>query len=163
MSDSRELRIERRIAAPVETVWRTMIDRFDEWFCPRPWRAEARDIQWRPGGRSLVVMHGPDGETVPNEGVVLAFEPNRRFVFTDAFTADWQPSGPFLVALFEIAPDAPAPGVPETPGTQAGTLFTATARHWTDAALAQHRSMGFDAGWGAMGDQLRTLAEGGRI
>ena len=151
MTDLRELSVTRRIAAPVETVWGTMTDRFAEWFCPRPWRAEARDIDWRPGGRSLVVMHGPDGEEMPNEGVILAFEPNQRFVFTDAFTVGWHPSGPFMVGLFEIAPDGEA------------TRFTATARHWTDEALERHRAMGFEGGWGAMADQLRTLAEGGAL
>ncbi len=151
MSDIRELSVERRIVAPVEAVWRTMTNRFEEWFCPRPWRAEARDIEWRPGGRSLVVMHGPNGEEMPNEGVVLEYDPNRRFVFTDAFTAGWKPSGPFMVGLFEIAPDGD------------DTCFTATARHWTDEALEQHHSMGFEHGWGAMADQLKTLAEGGTL
>lgn len=151
MTQTRELSVERRIAAPVEAVWQTIIDRFEEWFCPRPWRAEARDMEWRAGGRSLVVMHGPGGEEMPNEGVILAFEPNRRFVFTDAFTAGWHPSGPFMVGLFEVAPDGE------------GTRFTATARHWTDEALEQHRTMGFEGGWGAMADQLKTLAEGGAL
>lgn len=120
----RELSVERRIAAPIEEVWLTIRDRFEEWFCPRPWRAEARDIEWRAGGRSLVVMHGPNGEEVPNEGVILEYDANRRFVFTDAFKAGWQPSGPFMVGLFAIAPDGE------------GTRFTATARHWIDETLA---------------------------
>ena len=151
MTNSRELTVECHIAAPVEEVWRTMTDRFEEWFSPRPWRTEARDIEWRPGGRSLVVMHGPNGEEMPNEGVILEYEPNCRFVFTDAFTAGWRPSGPFMVGLFEIEPDGD------------GTRFTATARHWTDEALEQHRTMGFEGGWGAMADQLKTLAEGGAL
>ena len=151
MTDLRELSVERRIDAPVEQVWRTMTEQFEEWFCPRPWRAEARDVEWRAGGRSLVVMHGPDGEEMPNEGVILDYEPNRRFVFTDAFKAGWLPSGPFMVGVFEIVAEG------------AGTRFTATARHWTDEAVEQHRAMGFEAGWGAMADQLRTLAEGGAL
>ncbi|MET0371468.1 MAG: SRPBCC domain-containing protein [Sphingobium sp.] len=105
-------------------------------------------LEWRPGGRSLIVMHGPDGETVPNEGVVLAFEPNRRFVFTDALTADWHPAGPFMVGVFEVAADGD------------GALFRATAHHWTAEALARHRDMGFNAGWGAMADQLKAVVEG---
>ncbi len=147
MTDN-ELRIERRIDAAVEYVWQTMIGRFEEWFCPKPWRAEARVLDWRPGGRSLIVMHGPGGEAMPNEGMILAFEPNRRFVFTDAFTGDWQPAGPFMVAAFELAPDGD------------GTRYRASARHWTQAAMEQHRARGFDAGWGAAADQLKALAEG---
>ncbi len=143
-----ELSVERRIAAPVATVWSCMIDRFEEWFCPSPWRAEARDIQWRAGGSSTVVMHGPNGEEMLNEGVVLAFEPERRFVFTDAFRGDWIPAGPFLVGIFEVAADGD------------GTLYRGTARHWTAEAVEQHRAMGFEAGWGAAADQLKALAEG---
>jgi len=142
-----ELSIERRIEAPVEQVWRVMIEQFEDWFCPKPWRAEARELDWRPGGRSLVVMHGPSGEEMPNEGIVLAFEPNKRFVFTDAFTGDWQPSGPFMVGIFEIDPDGQ------------GTLYRATARHWTREAMERHRAMGFDFGWGAAADQLKAIAE----
>jgi uncharacterized protein YndB with AHSA1/START domain len=148
---NRELSVERHIEAPVTRVWDTMMDRFEEWFCPRPWRAEARQVEWRPGGRSLVVMHGPNGEEMPNEGVILDYQPGHRFVFSDAFTGDWQPSGPFMVGLFEIVAEG------------SGTRFTATARHWTDEAAEQHRSMGFDDGWGAMADQLKTLAEGGTL
>jgi uncharacterized protein YndB with AHSA1/START domain len=147
-TEENELSLVRRIDAPVETVWQVMTERFEEWFCPKPWRAEARELDWRPGGRSLVVMHGPNGEEMPNEGVVLAFEPNRRFVMTDAFAGDWRPSGPFMVGLFEIEADG------------AGTRYRATARHWTREAMEQHRTMGFDAGWGAAADQLKALAEG---
>jgi uncharacterized protein YndB with AHSA1/START domain len=142
-----ELGVDRRIDAPIEHVWQTMIGRFEEWFCPKPWRAEARDLEWRPGGRSLVVMHGPNGEEVSNEGIVLAFEPNRRFVLTDAFTVGWRPAGPFMVGVFEVEPDGD------------GTRYRATARHWTREAMEQHRAMGFEAGWGAAADQLKALAE----
>ena len=147
MTDRFQLHVERNVDAPVERVWSTMTDRIEEWFCPKPWRAEARVLEWRPGGRSQIVMHGPDGEEMPNEGIVLAFEPNRRFVFTDAFTSDWQPAGPFMVAIFEV----------ERSGE--GSVFRATARHWTAEAFEQHRDMGFEAGWGAMADQLKALAE----
>lgn len=142
-----ELSVERRIDAPPEHVWRVMTERFEEWFCPRPWRAEARELDWRPGGRSLIVMHGPNGEEVPNEGVFLAVEPNRRFVFTDAFTAGWHPAGPFIVGVFEIEPSGRA------------THYRASARHWTQEAMERHRGMGFEAGWGAAADQLKAIAE----
>lgn len=143
-----ELGIERRIDAPVAQVWQAMTERLEEWFCPRPWRAEARILEWRAGGRSLIVMHGPDGEEMPNEGMVLAYEPLRRFVMTDAFVGDWQPSGPFMVGLFEVESDGDA------------TLYRATARHWTQEAMEQHRMMGFEGGWGAAADQLKALVEG---
>lgn len=100
------------------------------------WRAEARELDWRPGGSSLIVMHGPDGEEVPNDGTVLTFEPNKRFVLTDAFTGDWRPEGPFMVGVFEIEADGDS------------TLYRASARHWTREAMDQHQKMGFEGGAG---------------
>ncbi|MFC7739105.1 SRPBCC domain-containing protein [Roseomonas sp. GCM10028921] len=147
MAEDRELRVERRIDAPVEKVWRVMTERLEDWFCPKPWRARIRELEWRSGGRSAIVMHGPNGEEMLNEGVVLAFEPNKRFIFTDALTADWWPAGPFMIGVFEVEPDGD------------GTLYKASARHWTRDALERHHAMGFEAGWGAAADQLKALAE----
>ena len=144
---SLELFVERRIAARAETVWHVMTERLAEWFCPQPWRAEIRELQWRPGGRSAILMHGPNGEAIMNEGVVLAFEPNRHFIFTDAFTTGWHPAGPFMVGVFAVEPEGD------------GTRYRASARHWTKDALERHRAMGFEVGWGAAADQLKALAE----
>jgi uncharacterized protein YndB with AHSA1/START domain len=51
MSDT-ELTIARRLAAPRAAVWAAWADprRLEEWFCPRPWRAEVRAFELRPGG-----------------------------------------------------------------------------------------------------------------
>lgn len=144
-----ELAVERHINAPPERVWDIMTRRMEEWFCPKPWRAEIIEQDWRPGGRSAMVMRGPNGEESPNEGVFLEVVPGTRFVFTDAFTVGWQPRGPFMVGFFEIAPAGD------------GTHYRAGARHWTAEACEQHRTMGFEAGWGAVADQLAAIAEGG--
>lgn len=144
---SLELAVERHIAAPPARVWAIMTQRMAEWFCPKPWLAEIIEQDWRPGGRSAMVIRGPAGEEQPNEGVFLEVVPGARFVFTDAFTVGWQPKGPFMVGFFEIAPDGD------------GTHYRAGARHWTAEACAQHAAMGFHTGWGAVADQLAALAE----
>ena len=145
----RELSVERIIDAPPSAVWTVMTDRMPEWWCPKPWTAKVIELDWRAGGRSAMVMHGPNGEAMPNEGVFLEVTPGVRFVFTDAFTAGWQPEGPFIVGIWEIAAEG------------ASTRYRASARHWTDEALARHRDMGFEAGWGAAADQLKALCEAG--
>lgn len=147
MGETFELSVDTWIDAPADVVWAAMIDGFAEWFCPAPWRAEAREVEWRPGGRFLVAMLGPDGEEVLTDGVVLEWEAGRRFVFTDAFTVGWVPAAASSVAVFEIG------GVGER------TLYRAVARHWTRDAMERHRAMGFEAGWGAAAAQLRALAE----
>jgi len=133
-------------ASPAE-VWAVMTGRLEEWWCPRPWRVELVALDWKPGGRCAMTMHGPAGEVMPNEGVFLEVMPGRRFITTDAFTTGWVPAGPFMVGIWAIEPDG------------AGTRYTGAARHWTQDACEQHRAMGFAEGWGTVAAQLKALCE----
>lgn len=146
-----ELSVERHIAAPPETVWQVMTERLTEWWCPKPWTTEIVEIDWRPGGRNATIMHGPNGEEFADEGVFLEIVPNRRLVFTDAFTAGWLPKQPFMIGFFELTSEG------------AGTRYRAGARHWNEAALQQHKEMGFEMGWTAVGAQLAALSEAAAI
>ena len=149
MTDALILSVTRHIAAPPAVVWHALIERMEEWWCPRPWRARIIEQQLHTGGRSCMEMIGPNGESMINDGVVLEFLPGRRLIFTDAFTAGWMPAGPMMVGVFEIAPEA------------GGTRYTASARHWSAEACQQHKEMGFEAGWAAAAAQLAELVEAG--
>lgn len=142
-----ELSIERYIAAPSETVWKVMTERLNEWWCPKPWTTEIIELDWRAGGRAAMVMRGPDGENQPSDGVVLEVTPNRRFIFTDAFSMGWVPQKAFMVGIFEIEPEGD------------GTRYRASARHWNEESMNRHAEMGFTQGWTAVADQLADLAE----
>ncbi|BAK68284.1 hypothetical protein SLG_36090 [Sphingobium sp. SYK-6] len=135
------------IAAPPERVWQILTQRQEEWWCPAPWTIEIVEQDWRPGGRCAMIMRGPDGEEIPQDGVFLEVVPGKRFISTDAFTAGWQPAGPFMVGVWEIEPDGE------------GTRYTGSARHWNQEARDQHSDMGFEAGWGAVAAQLKALCE----
>jgi len=142
-----ELKIERRIAAPPAAVWDIMTMRQPEWWCPKPWRTEIIEQDWRAGGRSAMVMKGPEGEEHPQEGVFLEVTPGVRFISTDAFAVGWVPKGPFMVGCWEVLPDGD------------GALYRAWARHWDEATCKQHDEMGFVDGWGACAAQLAEIAE----
>jgi uncharacterized protein YndB with AHSA1/START domain len=149
MSNDHELSITRLIAAPPAKVWDIMTNRIDEWWCPKPWRAEFSQLERRAGGVSMCTMYGPDGEMHPHPGLVLAWDEGRRFAFTDAIVGDLEPAGPFMIGIWSI----------EAEGD--GTRYTAQARHWTAEACQQHSDMGFADGWGACADQLAALCKGG--
>lgn len=149
MSDDLELSVTRHIDAPVEAVWDAMANRQNEWFCTRPWRAQVDHQDRRAGGRCEMTFYGPNGEVMPQNGLYLSYDEGRRFVTTDAVTADFQPSGPFMIGIWQVEPEG------------RGTRYTATARHWTHEAKQQHEEMGFAAGWGACADQLKALCEAG--
>ena len=143
-----DLRVTRHISAPPAAVWAAMFGRLTEWWCPRPWQTEIIELDLRPGGRSAMVMRGPAGEESPMEGVVLKWVPETRFVFTDAFRAGWLPHTPaFMVGIFALEAES------------GGTRYTATARHWTEAAMEEHRAMGFEEGWSTVIEQLAALVE----
>lgn len=145
--DPLELSVTRLIDAPVETVWRVATERLPEWFCPKPWRTEVIEQDWRAGGRSALVMHGPNGERSEGDGVFLEVSPPHRFVFTDAYRVGWVPHTPFMTGTLEFADEG------------GRTRYTATARHWTAEARDQHAAMGFEQGWGVVAEQLAELAE----
>ena len=148
MTETRELTITRYIDAPPEKVWDVMVNRQQDWFCPKPWRAEIDCQERRPGGRAEMTFYGPDGEVMPQNGIYLAWDEGRRFISTDAVVDDFQPNGPFMIGIWEVAPEGE------------GTRYTATARHWTEESCKQHEEMGFTQGWSACADQLAAICEG---
>ncbi len=146
-----ELVLTRVMDARRENLWRcwTEPELLKQWFCPRPWRVSKAAIDVRPGGASLIVMNGPNGEEFPNRGVYLDVKRGERIVFTDAFVDAWTPSGKaFMVGTVEFS-DA----------GDGKTNYTATVRHWSAEDLAQHEKMGFHEGWGKAADQLEELAK----
>jgi uncharacterized protein YndB with AHSA1/START domain len=145
----RELVLTRHIAAPRRNVYRcwTEPELLKQWFTPPPFRTIRAELDLRPGGSSLIVMQGPDGTEFPNRGIYLDIVPNERLVFTDAYTAAWEPSEkPFMTGIITFADEA------------GGTRYTARARHWSVADREAHEKMGFHEGWGIAADQLAALA-----
>lgn len=144
---SHEISVTRFIAASPEKVWDVMANRIEQWWCPKPWRAEFETLERKAGGVSTCTMYGPNGEVHPHPGLVLAWDEGRRFAFTDAIVGDLEPAGPFMIGIWEIAAEGQ------------GTRYTARARHWDEEARKRHEDMGFAEGWGACADQLAVLAE----
>lgn len=146
-----ELVLERTLDAPPEKLFRcwTEPELMKQWFVPRPWTIAHAETDLRPGGSSYVVMRSPEGQEFPNRGVYLEVVPNRKLVFTDAYTSAWVPSDkPFFTAIVSFEP------------IEGGkTRYTAVARHWTKEDLESHEKMGFHEGWGQCATQLEELAQ----
>jgi uncharacterized protein YndB with AHSA1/START domain len=145
----RELVLTRLIDAPAAKLYRAWTEPalLKQWFAPAPWTTPRAELDVRPGGASLVVMRGPDGNEFPNRGVYLEVVPNKRLVFTDAFTEAWAPAQkPFMTVILTF----------EDEGGK--TRYTARVRHWTVADRETHETMGFHTGWGLCTDQLAALA-----
>jgi uncharacterized protein YndB with AHSA1/START domain len=148
-TSDRDLVLTRLINAPREKLFRawTEPELLKQWFAPLPWTTPAAETDVRPGGASLIVMRGPDGNDFPNRGVYLEVVKNERLVFTDAYTAAWEPSDkPFMTVILTFEDEGAGK-----------TRYTARARHWTVADREAHEAMGFHKGWGQCTDQLVGL------
>jgi uncharacterized protein YndB with AHSA1/START domain len=150
---SRTLSITRHFKAPRAAVWRCWNegDLLKQWYSPKPWRVSVAEIDVRPGGKSHIVMNGPEGDQVNTiNGQYLEVVDGVSQTFTDAFVGDWMPgsSVPFMVG-YVILSDAP----------DGGTNMEWGARHWSDEAAEQHKTMGFEFGWNAAADQLDALSQ----
>jgi PhnB protein len=61
---SKQLTIVKDFDAPVDLVWKawTQSDILDQWWAPKPWKAETKTMDFRVGGKWLYCMVGPNGE-----------------------------------------------------------------------------------------------------
>lgn len=147
-TEGRDLVLTRIIDASPDKVFRAWTEPalMTRWFAPKPWTTPRAETDVRPGGASVVVMRGPDGNEFPSAGVYLEVVPNARLVFTDAFTRAWEPSAkPFMTVVLTF----------EDLGGR--TRYTARVSHWTDADREAHEKMGFHGGWALCTEQLAEL------
>lgn len=149
--DAHELSLTRVYDATPAQVFRAWTDAesLKQWFVPKPWSIASVKQDLRPGGQSLVVMRDPDGNDYPNDGVYLEVVPDRKLVFTNAYTPGWVPANPQPIKMTAIVTfEAEAGGK---------TRYTARALHWSAADREVHEKMGFHEGWGTCADQLGEL------
>ncbi len=60
---TKKIKVTREFDAPPEQVWKawTESELLDQWWAPRPWKAETKNMDFRVGGNWLYCMSGPDG------------------------------------------------------------------------------------------------------
>jgi uncharacterized protein YndB with AHSA1/START domain len=149
-TDNRALVLDRLLDAPREKLFKIWTDpsTYPDWFCPKPWTVSKAEMDVRAGGKSLIVMKGPEGQEFPNHGIFLEVVPNEKIVFTDAFVDAWTPSErAFMVCTVTFADEG------------GKTRYRAVARHWSPELRAEHEKMGFHEGWGIVATQLEALAK----
>lgn len=84
---NRKITVTREFRAPVERVWSayTESEILDQWWAPKPWRAETKTMDFRVGGHWLYAMVGPDGSKHWARFDYTAIDKPRSFAGQDAF------------------------------------------------------------------------------
>lgn len=85
--ENNKIKVERSFNAPVDLVWAawTEPDILDQWWAPKPWRAETKSMDFREGGRWLYCMVGPEGERHWALFEYKSIVPQKHYSGLDAF------------------------------------------------------------------------------
>lgn len=85
--ENRKIKVERSFDAPLDLVWSawTEAEILDQWWAPKPWRAETKSMDFSEGGRWHYSMVGPEGERHWALMNYVVIEPKKSFAGVDAF------------------------------------------------------------------------------
>jgi uncharacterized protein YndB with AHSA1/START domain len=85
--ENNKVKVEREFAAPVDSVWAawTQSDILDQWWAPKPWKAETKSQDFSEGGRWLYSMVSPQGERHWSFADYTAIDPKSSFSVKDGF------------------------------------------------------------------------------
>ncbi len=144
------LEVTRLFAAPPAKVWRCLTepDLVCRWWTPAPVTTTRAEIGLHPGGAFRMVFVIPDQRPQVMDFCILDVDPGRQLVWTDLMSEGFRPAQAMFgfTAFTSIAAEGE------------GTRYHARALHRTAEGAARHQEMGFQDGWGAVADQLGTLA-----
>ncbi len=86
--DSNQIRVERSFNAPLHVVWDawTQAEILDQWWGPKPWRAETTHLDFTEGGYWLYAMEGPAGEKHWCKADFITIHPKQYFAAIETFT-----------------------------------------------------------------------------
>lgn len=140
----------REFDAPVSLVWRAYTEKelLDQWWAPKPWKAETKTMDFYPEGKWVYEMVGPDGE---RHGAIQVFKEivfEKYFSGIDAFTDDQgniNESMPVATWKNSFLP------------TDNGTLVIVDAIYPNKEALEFVIKMGMDKGVSMAHDNLTEL------
>lgn len=85
---NKKITVTKSFNAPPQTVWEawTTKEVLDQWWAPKPWRAETKLLEFKEGGSWLYDMVGPENERHHAKVEYTKIEASKFFEGTDAFT-----------------------------------------------------------------------------
>ena len=85
--ENNTITIKREFAATLATVWDafTKSEILDQWWAPKPWKAETKKMDFREGGTWQYAMRGPEGEVHWAIASYIKIIPLKSFSGLDAF------------------------------------------------------------------------------
>jgi len=84
---NKKVNVTRDFAAPPARVWEAWTDSklLDQWWAPKPWKAQTKFMDFKEGGHWLYCMAGPEGEASWARLDYETINPQSSFTAEDAF------------------------------------------------------------------------------
>ena|SRR5690554_2828323 len=86
--ENNTIHVNREFDANLDLVWEawTTSEILDQWWAPKPWKAETKTMDFREGGFWLYAMVGPEGEKHWSKVDYLSIETKKFFKAKDGFS-----------------------------------------------------------------------------
>ena len=84
---SNQIRVDRSFQAPIDLVWSawTEAEILDQWWAPKPWRAQTKSMDFKEGGHWHYAMVSPEGEKHWGRVDYIRIDPQLFFSAYDGF------------------------------------------------------------------------------
>jgi len=148
----RKLTVVRSFDASLEQVWQAWTDStlLDQWWAPRPYRAETKEMDFREGGHWLYAMVGPEGDSTLCRESYRTIEPRKLIVNKDIFCDEQGEEDTNMPTLYWTKRFSEADGV---------TTVNIDIDFDTEADMAKIVEMGFQGGFTMGLNNLEELLE----
>ena len=138
--DNNTVNVQREFPADLETVWDawTKAGILDQWWAPKPWRAQTKQFDFREGGTWLYAMIGPENEKHWAKAIFEKIKDKRFISWADAFcdedgNENTEMPGSFWTIIFS-----------EESGN---AMVDVTIQHESSADMEGQLNMGFKEGF----------------
>jgi uncharacterized protein YndB with AHSA1/START domain len=136
---NKKITVTRFFNAAVEEVWRawTESELLDQWWAPKPWKAETKRMDFREGGSWLYAMVGPNDERHWAKAEYKSITKNKAFEGADMFTdenGNRNPEMPGMYWKVQFIPEG------------SGTMVQVNISFETEEDMKKIIQMGFEEG-----------------
>lgn len=137
---AKKLNVTRQFNAPLQKVWQawTQADVLDQWWAPKPWKAQTKTFEFTPGGLWLYAMVSPEGETHWSRVEFKTIDVPKGFTYFCVFSDE------------NGTPNADTPGMHwniKFIPTETGTTLQVELSFSEEASMQKMIQMGFEGGF----------------
>lgn len=85
--ENNTIHVQREFDANIDLVWKawTTAELLDQWWAPKPWKAETKTMDFSVGGFWLYAMVGPKGEKHWSRSDYISIQKEKEFTSNDNF------------------------------------------------------------------------------